>query len=54
MIDPPLRAAAEAALSAATRAYAVGADAVASLAGERGSLVVAERAAGMAGDDFRD
>ena len=45
-IDPPLRAAAEAALADATRAYVIGADAVASLAAERGSLVVAERAAG--------
>jgi chromosome segregation protein len=42
-IDPPLRAAAEAALAEATRAYVVGADAVPALAAERGSLVVSER-----------
>ena len=54
-IDPPLRAAAEAALSEATRAYIVGADAVASLAAERGSLVISERtAATVAPDDARD
>ena len=47
-IDPPLRAAAEAALAAMTRAYVVPADAVASLAAERGALVVAERASGPA------
>ena len=35
-IDPPFRAAAEAALAAMTRAYVVPADSVASLAGERG------------------
>ena len=45
-IDPPLRAAAEAALAEATRAYVVGADAVRALATERGSLVVSERTAG--------
>ena len=44
VVDPPLRAAVEAALAEATRAYVVGADAVQSLASERGSLVVAERA----------
>ncbi|MEO8570728.1 MAG: chromosome segregation protein SMC [Chloroflexota bacterium] len=54
-IDPSLRAAAEAALAETTRAYIVGADAVASLAAERGSLVVAERAAGAsAPDDQRE
>ncbi len=50
-IDPPLRAAAEAALAEAARAYVVGADAIPSLATERGSLVVAERAAGAIGPD---
>jgi chromosome segregation protein len=44
-IDPALRAAAEAALAEATRAYVVGAEAVGTLATERGSLVIAERAA---------
>jgi chromosome segregation protein len=44
-IDPSLRAAAEAALAEATRAYVVAVDAVGSLASERGSLVIAERAA---------
>ncbi len=54
-IDPPLRAAAEAALAEATRAYIVNLDAVASLAGERGSLVVSERALGAGGpDDARE
>ena len=55
VIDPPLRTAAEAALAEATRAYVVGADAVPSLASERGSLVVAERAAGPTGpEDARE
>jgi chromosome segregation protein len=55
VIDPPLRAAAEAALSAATRAYVVGVDAVPALAGERGALVVSERVSGTTGpDDARD
>ena len=54
VIDPPLRAAAEAALAGATRAYVVGVDAVPSLASERGSLVVAERMAGTTPDDARD
>ncbi len=54
-IDPPLRVAAEAALAEATRAYIVNLDAVASLAGERGSLVVSERALGAGGpDDARE
>ena len=54
-IDPPLRAAAEAALAGATRAYVVPADAIPGLATERGSLVVAERAAGpAAADDVRE
>ena len=54
-IDPALRAAAEAALAEATRAYVVGADAVPTLAAERGSLVVTERAAGPVGpEDARD
>jgi chromosome segregation protein len=44
-IDPSLRAAAETALAEATRAYVVGLEAVPRLAAERGSLVVAERAA---------
>ena len=54
-IDPPLRAAAEAALAEAARAYVVGVEAVPTLATERGSLVVAERAADPARpDDPRD
>ncbi len=54
-IDPPLRAAAEAALAEATRAYVVVADSIVALAGERGSLVVAERAAGAApAEDARE
>ena len=54
-IDPALRAAAEAALAEATRAYVVGADSVQALAAERGSLVVAERATGTtAPGDARD
>ena len=51
VITPDLRAAAEAALAEAVRAYVVGSDAVVSLAGERGSLVVAERAASSASSD---
>ncbi|MEP6638197.1 MAG: AAA family ATPase [Chloroflexota bacterium] len=54
LIEPTLRAAAEAALAESTRAYVVSADAVPPLAAERGSLVVAERAAGAAADDARD
>jgi chromosome segregation protein len=59
-IDPGFRAAVEAALADATRAYVVGADSVAGLSGERGTVVVAERAANasMAEDSrerrFRD
>ncbi len=53
-IDPALRAAAEAALAEATRAYVVGADAVPTLAAERGSLVITERAAGSGPEDARD
>ena len=53
-IDPALRAAAEAALAEATRAYVVGADAVPTLAAERGSLVITERAAGSGAEDARD
>ncbi len=54
-IDPPLRAAAEAALAGATRAYVVPGDAVPGLATERGALVVAERASGSAAaDDARE
>ena len=43
VVDPGLRAAAEAALAEATRAYVVGAEAVGALAAERGSLVIAGR-----------
>ena len=50
-VDPPLRAAAEATLAAMTRAYVVPADAVSSLATERGALVIAERASGPGGAD---
>ena len=53
-IDPALRAATEAALAEATRAYVVGADAVPTLATERGSLVIAERAKGSGPEDARD
>jgi chromosome segregation protein len=54
-IDPGLRSAAEAALAEATRAYVVGADAVGTLATERGSLVIAERAAsGGTSEDARE
>ena len=55
VIDPAFRQAAEAALSDAARAYVVGVDTVPALAGERGSLVVAERMADAApGDDARE
>ena len=54
-IDPPLRAATEAALAESTRAYIVRLDAVESLASERGSLVVSERATSVGGpDDARE
>ena len=54
-IDPALRAAAEAALADAIRAYLVTGDAVRSLAAERGSVIVAERAAGpAAAEDARE
>ena len=54
-IDPALRAAAEAALAEATRAYVVTGDAVATLASERGSIVVSERTSGpVAPDDARE
>ena len=48
VVDPSLRAAVEAALSDAVRAYVVRGDAVATLADERGSLIVEERAAASA------
>ena len=55
VVAPELRAAAEAALAEASRAYVVGADVVAELASERGSLVVSERAgASIPGDDARE
>ncbi len=55
VVAPELRAAAEAALAEATRAYVVGANVVASLASERGSLIVAERAeSNVAGEDARE
>ncbi len=44
VVDPGLRAAVEAALAGLSRAYVVGADAVADLGTERGLLVVGERA----------
>ena len=54
-IDPPMRAAAEAALAEATGAYVVGAESVRALATERGSLVVSERTtAPTAAEDARD
>ena len=55
VIAPELRAAAESALAEATRAYIVDANAVTALASERGSLVVAERAASSAAtEDARE
>jgi chromosome segregation protein len=54
-IAPEFRPAVEAALAEVARAYVVGAEAVASLAGERGLLVVAERAASSAAaEDARE
>ena len=53
-VDPILRAATEAALAQATRAYVIGADAVPALAAERGSLVITERAAAAGSEDARD
>jgi chromosome segregation protein len=59
-LDPGFRQAVEAALAEATRAYVVGSESVAGLAGERGTLVVAERATGPTGSEdarerrFRD
>jgi chromosome segregation protein len=54
-IDPTLRAATEAALAEATRAYVVAAAAVPTLAAERGSLLVTERAARPIGpEEARD
>jgi len=53
-IDPGFRAAVETALSEAARAYVVGQDAVLSMAGERGLLVVAERAAAAVAEDARE
>ena len=50
-IDPAYRAAVEAALAETTRAYVVTSEAVAGLAAERGSLVVAERTAQVVADD---
>jgi chromosome segregation protein len=54
VIDPGFRPAVEAALSEATRAYVVGLESVASMAGERGLLVVAERAATSPVEDARE
>ena len=55
VIDPAFRRAVEAALAQAIRAYVVGADAVAGLATERGSLVVADRTqASAASGDARE
>ncbi|HEX7950940.1 MAG TPA: chromosome segregation protein SMC [Candidatus Limnocylindrales bacterium] len=55
VVAPELRRAVEVALAEATRAYVVDADAVSALASERGSLVVAERAASNARtDDARE
>jgi chromosome segregation protein len=54
-LEPGFRRAAETALAEATRAYIVGSDTVVALAGERGTLLVAERAAGApASDDPRE
>ncbi len=54
-IDPAFRAAAEVALAETTRAYVVAGDAVPSLAGERGTLVIVERASGpVVPDDARE
>ena len=54
VIAPELRAAAEVALAEATRAYVVASASVASLAGERGSLIVAERTAAEPAEDARE
>ena len=51
-VDPDFRSAVETALSEATKAYVVGAEAAPSLATERGWLVIAERATGPAADDL--
>jgi chromosome segregation protein len=48
LVDPGLRAAVEAALGEATRAYLVKVSAVTDLAGERGALIVEERASATA------
>ncbi|MEX1170532.1 MAG: chromosome segregation protein SMC [Chloroflexota bacterium] len=59
-VDPGFRQAVEAALAEATRAYVVGSESIAALTGERGTLVVAERASGPTGSEdarerrFRD
>ena len=50
-VDPSFRAAVETALADAGRAYVVGSESVPALAGERGTLVVAERTAGAPGAD---
>ena len=49
VVEPGLRAAVEAALDEATRAYLVDRDVVGELASERGMLIVADRAVGGAG-----
>jgi chromosome segregation protein len=54
VIDPAFRVAAEAALSGATKAYVVGQDAVPPMRGERGLLVIAERATAATSDDARE
>ncbi|MFL5770188.1 MAG: chromosome segregation protein SMC [Chloroflexota bacterium] len=51
VVDPAARAAVEAALDDATRAYLVERRAVVALAGERGMLVVADRASARGGGD---
>ena len=55
VIEPDLRAAAEGALAWAAKAYVVGTDRVTSIATERGTLVIAERAgSGAIAADARD
>jgi chromosome segregation protein len=54
VIDPGFRPAAETALAEATRAYVVGQAAIASMADERGLLMVAERAVAAVTGDARE
>ncbi len=54
-VDPAFRTAVEAALADATRAYIIGLDSVAAVSGERGTVVVSERASDApSADDSRE